>query len=277
MEMPAVDDLPRREGRLPLKWEFAAVMVVMWVALVSIPLGLGVIGISWDALNHHIYLGWTAERARFDRDLLAASYQAFQYPYLYWPVYKLATSGFSGAAAGVVLASLHAVAVPAVWLIARSCIPGSTALDALLRSLAVVLAFLSILVLSLFDSTSNDLLAAIPLVWSIALGLIAMENPPSHRRLACIAASGVLAGVSVAFKLSNGPLAVLGPVLWVCAGPSWGPRLRAVLIGSVGAIAGFLLAYGYWAWQLWTQVGNPIYPFADEYFQPLRQWLGWKP
>jgi len=249
----------------------------MWAALISVPLGLGVIGISWDALNHHIYLGWTAERARFDRDLLAASYQAFQFPYVYWPVYKLATSGFSGAAAGVVLASLHAVAVPAVWLIARSCIPGPTGLDVLLRSLAVVLGFLSIVVLSLLDSTSNDLLAAIPLVWSVALALTAMEYAPSRRWLACIAASGVLAGVSVAFKLSNGPLAVLCPVLWVFAGPGWRRRLTAVLIGSAGAIAGFLLAYGYWGWQLWTHVGNPIYPFADGYFLPLRQWLGWKP
>ena len=128
-----VGDLARQRRRLPPGWELAAVTVVMWMALVSVPLGLGAIGISWDALNHHIYLGWTAEQPRFDRDFLAASYQAFQFPYLYWPVYKLAAAGLSGAAAGVVLASLHAVAVPAVWLIARSCIPGPTAFDVLLR------------------------------------------------------------------------------------------------------------------------------------------------
>jgi hypothetical protein len=252
-------------------------MLVAWGALIAVPLTLGKIGISWDALNHHIYLGWTAERARFDRDLLAASYQSFQYPYLYWPVYKLATSGFSGSAAGVVLASLHALAVPPVWMIARSCIPGHTAFDLLLRALAVVLGFMSIVVLSLLDSTSNDLLAAIPLVWSVALALIATEQAPSRRRWALIAFSGVLAGFSVAFKLSNGPLAILGPLLWVCAGPGWRSRLTAVVAGSAGAITGFLLAYGYWGWLLWNQVGNPVYPFADGYFVPLRQWFGWTP
>jgi len=49
--------------------------------------------------------------------------------------------------------------------------PGSGADDVAMRFMAVLLAFLSGVVLSLFDSTSNDLLAAAPLVWSVALAL----------------------------------------------------------------------------------------------------------
>ena len=87
-----------------LRWEWFFIFLLATVVFVSIPLSLGEIGISWDALNHHIYLGWTAEHPRFDKDFVAAGYQAYQFPYLYWPVYKLAAGGWSGAAAGVVLA-----------------------------------------------------------------------------------------------------------------------------------------------------------------------------
>jgi hypothetical protein len=143
--------------------ELALLVLAAWVAFISIPLGLGGIGLGWDALNHHIYLGWFAERTRFDLDFLAASYQSFQYPYLYWPVYKLFQSGISGQWAGVILVSINILVVPAVWLIARVCVAELSWYGVAMRWLAVALAFLTGVVLSLFDSTGNDLLAAIPL------------------------------------------------------------------------------------------------------------------
>lgn len=259
--------------------EMLAVTLAGWIVLMAIPLALGKIGISWDALNHHVYLGWIAEHDRFDRDLLAASYQGFQFPYTYWPVYKLAYGGFSGAAAGMVLATLHAIALPAVWLIAKSCIPGPTWHDAALRAFAVILAFESGVVLSMSDSTSNDLLSAVPLVWSIALPLQFIGDAAAldRRRIGIIVLSGALAGVSVAFKLSNGPLAILAPLLWVFIGAGRKERFKSILWGSLAAIAGFCLVYGPWGWQLWLHVGNPVYSFGEEYFEPLRRLLDWHP
>jgi hypothetical protein len=259
--------------------EMLAVSVAGWLALMAIPLLLGKIGISWDALNHHVYLGWIADHDRSDRDLLAASYQSFQYPYMYWPVYKLAYSGFSGAAAGMVLASLHAVAVPAMWLIANRCIPGRTWNDVALRALAVVLAFESGVVLSMSDSTSNDLLSAVPLMWSIALALqvIANTESSSRKKVLLVGLSGALAGTSVAFKLSNGPLAVLMPLLWIFVGVSWKQRLQSAAWGCIATALGFLAVYGPWGWHLWLQVGNPVYSFGEEYFEPLRRALHWHP
>ncbi|MDP3761260.1 MAG: hypothetical protein Q8R01_12175 [Ramlibacter sp.] len=250
-----------------------------WLALASIPLGLGAIGISWDALNHHIYLGWTADQPRFDRDFLAASYQAFQFPYLYWPVYKLSGSGISGAGAGVVLASLYWLAVPAVWMMARVCIPGGHWFDAAMRFAAVVLAFLSGVVLSMFDSTSNDLLAAVPLVWAMAFALEPLDTQRPHVLAArsWILLSGLLAGVSIACKLSNGPLAVLLPMLWILPSAPMRTRLANAALGGVAMVGGFFIAYGYWGRLLWLHFGNPIYPFYDPLFAPVRALLGWQP
>ena len=103
-----------------LRWEGVFVCLLAWAGFIAIPLLQGEIGLSWDALNHHIYLGWTAERQRFGHDFLAAGYQSMQFPFLYWPVYKLAAAGWTGAWAGSVLATIHVVSVPPVWMIART-------------------------------------------------------------------------------------------------------------------------------------------------------------
>lgn len=262
-----------------LRWELPFVCLLAWIVFVSIPLILGEIGISWDALNHHIYLGWTAEHARFDRDFLAASYQSYQFPYLYWPVYRLSANGVTGMWSGVVLATLYWVSVPPIWMIARTCMPGNRWLDALMRLFAVVLAFMSGLVLSLFDSTSNDLLAAVPFVWATAWAFTPLREdfPGQAVTLSVILLSGLFAGISVAFKLSNGPLVLLLPGLWMLSDSSLKARLLNTLAGCAATLSGFLLAYGYWGWQLWLNFGNPVYPFYDSLFASLRLLTGWRP
>lgn len=259
-----------------IRWEPWLVLAVCIAGLTAIPLSLGHIGLSWDALNHHIYLGWVAQHPRFELDYLAASYQAYQYPYLYWPIYRLALAGASGMWAGVVMAQLHALAVPAVWRIARACMPGREWFDVAMRATGVGLAFMSGLILSMFDSTSNDLLSAIPLIWAIAL---ALEPAASDRQLAAlpraVRLSAFLAGISVAFKFSNGPIAILLPVLWMWPRQRLGARIRLLLEGGMFAVLGFALAYGWWGWLLWTHLGNPVYPLFDGWFEPLRQAAGW--
>jgi len=257
--------------------EWVLIVIAGALALGSIPIALGHIGLSWDGLNHHIYLGWSAEHNRFDNDYLAASYQAYTFPYLYWPVYRLALAGASGITAGIVLAMIHVMAVPAIWLLARTCIPGSSWFDLTMRWLAVALAFMSGVVLSFFDSTANDLSAAIPLLWSVALAFQPWDahRPRRLRPHRALLLSGFLAGVSVAFKLSNGPIAILLPLVWIAQPGTLRDRLSLVLQACVLSAVGFAACYGYWGVQLWTHFGNPIYPFYDSWFEPVRALAGW--
>jgi len=260
-----------------LRWEGALVCLLAWGVLLSIPLSLGELGLGWDALNHHIYLGWTAEQHRFDLDFLAAGYQSFQSPYLNWSVYRMAASGWTGASAGAVLASLHMLVVWPVWMLARACAPGAATIDVAMRVLAVALALMSSVVLSAFGSSMNDLLAAAPLVWAVALAMEPTARagmaPAMVRRYVVL--SGLCVGLAVALKLSNGPLAVLMPGLWLLCALELRGRVEAVALGSLGVLAGFLLGYGHWGWLLWRQFGNPVFPFHDHWFAPLRGWLGW--
>lgn len=266
--------------RLPTpRIELLALVLLAWAAFIAIPLTLGGISLSWDALNHHVYLGWIADHPRFDRDYLAASGQSFQYPYLYWPFFKLFEAGIPGRWAGAVLVTLYLPAVPALWLLARRMVPDRDAYGLAMRATAVLLAFASGLVLSLFDTTASDLYAAIPLVWAVALAFEASEGraagQPQSMRLLVL--SGLCAGLAVAFKLSNGPLALVLPLLWLRGEARQGRRLGQLLLAGIATLAGVALGYGRWGWLLWQHYGNPVYPFYEVIFLPLRSALGWHP
>jgi len=267
-----------RIGAPAARAELVAVVLALWLALAAIPIALGGIGISWDALNHQVYLGWTAFSPRFDRDWLAASYQSYTWPYLYWPFYKLVELQVPGMWAGAVLVSLHVLMVPALWIIARACVPERSWEGTALRAGAVLLAFLGQLALSLMDSTANDLYAASPLVWAVALGILAPQAPSMSARLTAgraIALSGVFAGISVAFKLSNGPLVLAMPVIWGMVPGTLPQRLRFIVAGTAWSVVAFALAYAPWGIELWRYFGNPLYPFCDDWFATVRQLVGW--
>lgn len=262
------------------RWELPLVLFAMWLVLISIPLYLGRIGLSWDGLNHQIYLGWVADSPRFDKDYMAASLQSYQFPYLYWPVYKLAISGANGVTSGIVLSTLHLIAVPPVWMIARMLIPDRDLLGVVLRVAAVSLAFMSAVPLKTLEATGNDFLAAAPMLWAIAFAFKAItpdENTGTPASLTNISViSGLLGGLAVACKLSNGPLVILLPALFLFCHGELRQRLKWTLINAFAVALGFGVTYGYWGYQLWLQFGNPLFPFYDGYFEPMRAMLGWQ-
>lgn len=235
-------------------------------AAAALALHAGYFGWSWDAFNHHIYLGLVAESPRFDRDVIAASYQSYQYPYLYWPVYRL--SLLNGVGAGTTAAALWAalqlaLLLPPVWLISLRLLPERD--DALLgfgeRATACALAFMSTVVLAGLETTSNDLLAAVPLLWAFAM----MAAEPSTDRHAFIAAA--LWGVAAAFKLSNALFLPLLLLWWWVPGRG-APLMRRGACIALGAVGGFGLAYAPWGWRLWQLTGNPLFPYFVKLFGP---------
>lgn len=260
-----------------LRWEGLLVCLLTVISFASVPLAQGELGLGSDALNHHLYLGWTAQQHRFDLDFVAAGYQAFTFPYLYWPVYQMAAAGWSGVAVGVSLAGLQGLLVaPPVWFLARACMPGASWFDLAMRALGVTLAFLTGVALSVLDATMNDLLAAAPLLWAVALAVGAMAGERRDAKVLRwqVALSGLCAGAAVAAKLSSGPLAILMPGLWWLCGYGWRRRMTAVALGSAATLVGFAALYGYWGWLLWRFFGNPIFPFHHHWFEPLRRWAG---
>ena len=230
----------------------------------SLALKAGHWGWSWDALNHHVYLGMLAEHSRWHLDLLAANYQAYQYPYPYWPIYRISLLDGNGLVVLMIWAAAQsALLMPPVWLTAHQLLKrdGGAAWELpLARTAACVMAYLNAIVLLASGTSTNDLLATLPLIWALALHL---GQPNTDRRALLCAA---LWGVSVALKWSNG---LMLPVLlcwwWQGAAPNFPLRRGAAL--ATGAVLGFGLTWLPWGLQLWRATGNPFYP----YFQA---WLG---
>jgi hypothetical protein len=184
----------------------------------------------------------------------------------------------SGQVAGSVLALLHVLAVPPVWWVARSVLPQGGLSGAALRVAAVALGFMSAVPLKTFESTGNDFLAAIPVLWAIAVAVHVATVAGKfvmRRRWALVA--GVLGGLAIACKFSNGPLVVVLPIVFLFAPDAPGERVKLGLHCVLGIAAGFMLAYGYWGWQLWHAFGNPFFPFGEGLFAPVRDALGWTP
>lgn len=256
-----------RLGMRSMKAEAIVLSTIFAAILMLIPALGGGMGLSWDAVNHQIYLGWIADSTRFDLDVWAAATQSFQFPYLYWPAYKLYSSGASALEAGVILAALQCTCVPAVWMLARVCVPEHSWFGTSMRASAMAMALASSVVLSMFNTTANDLLAAVPLIWAIAFASMTFLNDAKPRStMALYLLVGVLCGVSVAFKLSNGPVAVSVPLLFVIKAHGRRLHLAPALAAYVAMLFSFGLTYAPWGWELASRFGNPIFPLFNSTF-----------
>jgi hypothetical protein len=194
--------------------------LIAWLVFASVPLAAGGLGLSWDGINHQIYLGWQVEHSRVALDYMGAGVQSYQYPLSYWPAYRLAISGMDGQLAGVLLSALHMAIIPPVWLIARCFCPDSGHFGFLV-----------------FD-------------------------PVGRRGLM---GSGLLAGISVALKLSNAPL-VLPLVVWWCLKKPTRVGIARGALGLSAILMGWGALYLPWGLQLCHEFGNPFYPFMDAWF-----------
>ena len=242
--------------------ECLLITAVSSVVLAALAYHRGYMDWSWDAINHHIYLGLIAESPRWRLDISAAASQTYQYPYLYWPVYKLSLMSGSGALAGALWAAAQtALVMPPVWLFSYRVLPDSETvwLSRFYRAIACALALLSLPVLAAVGTTANDVLAGVPLLWAISLGI----KFPVSERAALI--SAMLLGIAIAFKYSN--VLFLPFLIFVWWQPH-SPRvpLRLGFRIAFCSVAGFALAYAPWGWQLWRETGNPFYPHLAAFF-----------
>jgi len=224
----------------------------------------GYFGLSWDALNHHIYLGLIAQTPRWHLDSVAAGSQSYQYPFLYWPIYKLSTTGLDGGTVAVIWASFQAACIlPPVWLACFHLLPRDQGVwrSRLYRFLGCNFAMLNIPVLAALGTSANDLLAAVPLLWAIGL---AMGRP---QLLIAVGAAAALFGVAVAFKFSNALFAPLLACLLVERIPLR-PLVLRTFVALGASVTAFAIAYAPWGYQLALEAGHPFHPYLQRQLAP---------
>src|SRR5262249_41014709 len=113
------------------------------------------------------------------------------------------------------------------------------------------------------------ILVLIPLAIVLAVRFPDPARPAlsACRQYGLLLLAGTLLGMSMGLKLTN-CMFVLGlAVAWLWRFNFSVRYFGGGIMAGLGIILGFLIVDGWWAWRLWTEFQNPLFPFYNEIFK----------
>ena len=126
---------------------------------------------SWDFVNHQLYLPYAWLGGRIRTDVFGAGPQSYQNPLGYFPIYVLIKCGLPAWLIGVLLGAAHALLVWPLDRIGRLFWPTPTPIDLAFRLLSLALCCVAPILLIHVGTVSTDPITNVMVVWSIALTL----------------------------------------------------------------------------------------------------------
>jgi len=243
--------------------QFLRVLLFIVIVCCIFSLALGK-DLTWDFYNYHLYAPHAALNYELHSDFMGSGWVRYLNPYASVPFYLMATAGWPDTIISMLLAAVHSLNIVLVWWICREHLFGHSAASRDWVALATYLACVTTVFLGMIGSTFTD-----PLTSTFILGALAalLQGAASTTPRRYIVTSGLLAGIAVGLKLTNivGCLALAVAIL--AFAQSWGTRLKVMLIFGFSSGAGFMIANGWWAWQLYAEFGNPVFPLMNTFFQ----------
>jgi hypothetical protein len=73
-------------------------------------------------------------------------------------------------------------------------------------------------------------------------------------------------GIAVGLKLTEIPFAVALLAIELVNFSKWGELVKREFVNCIGLAAGFIVSYGYWAYYLYVNYKNPLFPYANSLF-----------
>lgn len=221
---------------------------------------------NWDLRNYHLYNGWAALHGRLGVDLAPAQMQSYFSPVLDVVQYLLMT-GLPAPLAGFLLGLWHGLVFALVAAIAWRVLADDPRRAVRVPMLALAGLFTATFMSELGNTMADNTTAVLVLAAVVAVMAAQARGRAGQPALACWLLAGVLLGLAVAFKLTNGLYAVaLGLAALVDGG-----RMRARIAGAtwmtVAALACFTLVAGPWYFRVWQQFGNPFFPQFNAWFE----------
>jgi len=230
-------------------------LLFSWLALVC---GRDV---PWDYFNYHAYAVELLSHDRLAHDFFAAGMMGYLNPIGFIPLALTQHWQLGSMSTAVVLASLHSLNAFFLYLICRDLVTGRPLPTKIAMALGWLLGASTPVFLIHVGSTGVDPIGSVLVM--AAAWLAIFRRQPRYILLA-----GVLAGISMAVKLSNIGFALA--IAITIALPLHEETLRQwckrVGSGAVGMLGGFCLAQGWWSWRLQETVGNPLFPFFNNIF-----------
>ena len=209
-----------------------------------------------DLLNYHFYNGYALLGGRLDQDIAPAGPATYFNPALD-VVHYLGYRHLPPIVLVALLGALQGLNVVLVWGIARRFLGKH---GAVLPWLAALLAATGQNAVSLLGTPFGDNTLSI-LALAALLVLLGVESPGPRR----LVVAGAVGGASVGLKLT---MAAPHVGLAVLAGwTAWRQRRPFLLVlFALGSLAGWGVANGWWALELWLRFGNPLFPFLNDVF-----------
>jgi hypothetical protein len=221
--------------------------------------------LNFDFFNYHLYGPHLLLEGRFDRDYFGGGLAGYLNPLVHVPLYLMVRSEWQSLAIAGVLTFVHSLNLLLAWHLCDRLLPASQPSRRWYLFCGVLLAFLSPMFLVELGSSFAEVLTSIPVLAGLLLLLDEYSKDDWDGRR--FAAAGLLLGFATGLKLANGLFAV-GAVLALL--PLAGRRRRFARCASalvLGALAGGLLAHGYWSYLLWREFGSPLFPMANDLFR----------
>lgn len=219
--------------------------------------------LNWDALNYHLYAGFSALNDRFASDYFAASLQGYLNPYAHVPFYVMVQANWPAWIIGCTLACFHALNLWLCYELALHLIPEPQRRTAQMTALlGVIFAFLNPVFLQELGSSFNDISTCVLVLG----GWVALVRGIRQPRPRLWALGGALLGASAALKLSNAVFCLAVAPMLLYISPS-SDRFKCTGALVLSGCAGFFAVSGPWAYRLWQELGNPYFPMFNEYFK----------
>lgn len=220
--------------------------------------------LNWDQLNYHFYLPYSLLDGRLSKDFFPASVQSYLNPVSYLPFYWMVKAGWHSLAVGSILAIGHALNLVLLYLLCTRLVEDEKGGNFDFKVAAFFVGALSPVFWVEVGSSFNDITLCALTLGAIYIGLGKRATTETFPGLGRVALSGVLLGMVVGLKLTGAVFAVAGVMLFLTFQAR---KFVARLLVYVGAgILGYLLTGGYWAYLLFKEFGNPIFPFYNKVF-----------
>ncbi|MGZ3183364.1 MAG: hypothetical protein ACXU8N_13060 [Telluria sp.] len=215
--------------------------------------------LNWDLQNYHLYSGFAFVHDRLGSEFMGAGMMGYLNPLPMVPFYAMVAAGWHSIAIGTVLALEHATNLVLLWLICRRLL-GEGPYGHPLSALALMIGAASPVFIAEIGTSYADISTA-PLVLA---GILLLLGDLSRGR---VLAAGALLGAAVGLKLTNLPFALASGVLLFAPDLSWRQRIKLLGWLVLGGFACGVLTAGDWAWRLYREFHNPVFPFMNNLFR----------
>jgi hypothetical protein len=225
---------------------------------------------NWDLRNYHWYNPYALLEGRMGFDLAPAQTPTFYNPLLDVPFF-LAAQAFPARILAFVLGLIQGCNFILLFFLARRTLTLKSDAAGILAAAAIALVGLvgaghiPMIGTTFYDNILSLLVLGAMLTVVSAADLLTAG--PMRAALVRVFVAGVLVGLAVGFKLPSQVFAV-----GVCFGLLFipGALMRRFWLSfscGLGVISGFLVTGAWWIARMWSDFGNPLFPYMNHIFK----------